>query len=567
MTDSEPGGVANGDTPQTAESNAKPSAGAPRVAKRAHRFLVPVLLVLATIVGIAATFAVWVNRQALNTSNWSSTSSKILEDKQVQTALSAYMVHELFSNVDVSADLQKVLPKQLQPLAGPAAGGLQQLAGQLAPKVLASPQAQAPWVQANVAAHKELLKVLNGGGPVVSTAVRGGDAEPAHARQPARGDPGRLESGRRGAVEAAGIDRGVGAGGGAAEARDHAAAGKRPAGDPAFKSAGDRTGHRQRRQAPGDRAARARDPAVRARRVRRTRPAPADVASERLVLRADRSGAAVDPQNRRRRGRQRPGQGSIEQAGRARRVEHRHVAAVQHRGRDDRVRDRDRGGRLACRPNPTGHRRYGSSWPRHCATARRSPTPRSAACCCSWCCGVRHRRFGMSGGSWCSPCCSRSASRCCDARPRSSSPGSSTATRWTIPERIEPKPVPAPAGHRRHHPRRPRHQSANLSGANPCLPPARAPRDTRAARRAARPRPDHQRRVPSRANPRHEQRHLTMWSTQTERANLIPRIRTSPDWLRCGCSLSACARGVGCSWEAWSSLCGVLAGASMGRWA
>ena len=169
MTGSEPGGVANPDIPQTADINAEPSSGVAPVAKRAHRFLVPVLLVLATIIGIAATFAVWVNRQALNTSNWSSTSSQILENKQVQTALSGYLVHELFTNVNVSADLQKVLPPQLQPLAGPAAAGLQQLAGTLAPKVLASPQAQAAWVQANVAAHKELLKVLNGGGPVVST--------------------------------------------------------------------------------------------------------------------------------------------------------------------------------------------------------------------------------------------------------------------------------------------------------------------------------------------------------------------------------------------------------------
>ena len=71
---------------------------------------------------------------------------------------------------------------------------------------------------------------------------------------------------------------------------------------------------------------------------------------------ADRRGAAADPQNRRQRGRQRPGQGSVQQAGRARRVEHRHVAAAQHRGRDDRVRDRDRGGRLARRPNPPGDR-------------------------------------------------------------------------------------------------------------------------------------------------------------------------------------------------------------------
>ncbi len=156
------------DSVQAVETDVPPSDAAP-ARKSAHRVLVPVLLVLATIVGIAGAFAVWVNRQALNTTNWASTSGKILDDQQVQTAVSAYIVRELFSNVDVPAALQTALPAQLQPLAGPAAAGLQQLAGQLAPKVLASPQAQAAWVQANVAAHKQLLNVLNGGGPVVST--------------------------------------------------------------------------------------------------------------------------------------------------------------------------------------------------------------------------------------------------------------------------------------------------------------------------------------------------------------------------------------------------------------
>jgi len=153
----------------TGGGSAQSGSGAAPVAGKVHRFLVPGLLVLATVIGIAATFAIWVNRQALDTSNWSSTSGRILRDKQVQTALSAYLVHELFANVDVSAELRTVLPKQLQPLSGPAAAGLQQLAGQLAPRVLASPVVQGAWVQANIAAHKELLRVLNGGGPVVST--------------------------------------------------------------------------------------------------------------------------------------------------------------------------------------------------------------------------------------------------------------------------------------------------------------------------------------------------------------------------------------------------------------
>ena len=169
LTGSDPEGDGAPGVPKPAGTEVRPpSAGEPRTT-RAHRFLVPVLLVLATIIGIPAAFAVWVNRQALNTANWTSTSSKILQNKQVQTALSAYLVNELFHNVNVSADLQKVLPTQLDPLAGPAAAGLRQLASGLAPKLLASPQAQAGWVQANTAAHKELLTVLNGGGQGVST--------------------------------------------------------------------------------------------------------------------------------------------------------------------------------------------------------------------------------------------------------------------------------------------------------------------------------------------------------------------------------------------------------------
>jgi hypothetical protein len=169
MTDSESGAVAKPGLPQSDGADTQPASGAAPRARRSHRVLVPLLLVLATLIGAVGAFAVWVNRQALNTSNWSSTSSQILQNRQVQTALSAYLVHELFTNVNVSSDLQTVLPTQLQPLAGPAAAGLQDVAGTLAPKLLASPQVQAAWIQANIAAHKELLKVLNGHGPVVST--------------------------------------------------------------------------------------------------------------------------------------------------------------------------------------------------------------------------------------------------------------------------------------------------------------------------------------------------------------------------------------------------------------
>jgi sulfite exporter TauE/SafE len=137
--------------------------------KHRHRFLVGTLFTLATVVGVVAVLAVWTNRQALNTDNWTSTSSRLLADNRVRTALSAYLVTELFKSVDVGAELKGQLPPQLQGLAGPAAAGLQQLAGQLTPRLLASSQVRDAWVAANRAAHRTLIKVINGGGKVVAT--------------------------------------------------------------------------------------------------------------------------------------------------------------------------------------------------------------------------------------------------------------------------------------------------------------------------------------------------------------------------------------------------------------
>jgi hypothetical protein len=136
---------------------------------RRHRVLVGVLLSFAVVIGLCAMLAVWANRQALNTDAWTNTSGRLLEDKHVQAAVSTFMVDQLFSSVDVGAEIQKVLPPQASALAGPAAAGLQQLAGQVAPRLLASPKVQEAWRGANRAAHAELLKVVNGGSAAIST--------------------------------------------------------------------------------------------------------------------------------------------------------------------------------------------------------------------------------------------------------------------------------------------------------------------------------------------------------------------------------------------------------------
>jgi Short C-terminal domain len=160
------------ETPETPETPDTETSATPTTRRR-RRALVTVLFAVAVITGLMAMFAVWVNRQALNTENWTQTSSDMLADPEIQQALGPYLVDELFGNVDVAGRLQTVLPEQAAGLAGPAAAGLRQLANRVAPQVLARPRVQQAWRQANETAHKRLLRVIEGGGPVVST--EGGD--------------------------------------------------------------------------------------------------------------------------------------------------------------------------------------------------------------------------------------------------------------------------------------------------------------------------------------------------------------------------------------------------------
>ncbi len=127
------------------------------------------LVVLASVLACAAILAVWANRQLLNTDNWTRTSTELLEDRVIRDELAVYLVDRLYANVDVASEIREALPERLQPLAGPAAGGLRELAERAAREMLARPRAQALWADANRQAQLTLLTILEGGGPIVST--------------------------------------------------------------------------------------------------------------------------------------------------------------------------------------------------------------------------------------------------------------------------------------------------------------------------------------------------------------------------------------------------------------
>ena len=154
---------------------APPSALPPKVERRLgagrprlHRTVIAIIVV-ASVVGLFAAFAVWANRQALETDTWTQTSTELLANNDVQTAVAGFLVDTLYKNVNVESELQKALPKQAKALAGPAAGGLRELANRIAIEALQRPLVQELWADANRTAHAQFLKIIEGGGDVLST--------------------------------------------------------------------------------------------------------------------------------------------------------------------------------------------------------------------------------------------------------------------------------------------------------------------------------------------------------------------------------------------------------------
>ena len=125
-------------------------------------WVVWLLIVLATIVGIGATLNSWIDRQALDTDQWVSATDEMLADEDIRGALSIYLTAELFSTVDVAGELEALLPGPTSQLAGPIAASLQSNAVGLVDQLLASDRFGGLWATVNRAAHTAFVTVANG---------------------------------------------------------------------------------------------------------------------------------------------------------------------------------------------------------------------------------------------------------------------------------------------------------------------------------------------------------------------------------------------------------------------
>lgn len=145
------------------------SAAEAKTGRKIPRAVPIVLVVLATIVGIASVFAVWGKRQLLEDETWAKTSGRLIQDPAIQEAVADFVTASIFDNVDVQGVLADRLPEDLKPLSGPIAAGVRSLADEVALKALQQPRVQQLWVEANRTAHHNLVELIEDRNDYIST--------------------------------------------------------------------------------------------------------------------------------------------------------------------------------------------------------------------------------------------------------------------------------------------------------------------------------------------------------------------------------------------------------------
>ena len=129
---------------------------------RGRRIFVNSLIGLTTLLLVLAMFSVYANRLLFNPDNWSTTSTKLLQNSNVRSTTAGYLTDQLYSNVNVAQVIGSKLPAQLQPLASPVAGALRNVVEQGIGLALTRPRVQSLWEQANRAADQTFIDVVNG---------------------------------------------------------------------------------------------------------------------------------------------------------------------------------------------------------------------------------------------------------------------------------------------------------------------------------------------------------------------------------------------------------------------
>jgi hypothetical protein len=141
---------------------------------RGRRIGVWSLLIAGGITAVLTIFAVWAARQLLDEDRWTDTTTALVASPAVQSALSNYLVDQLYENVDLSGELEAVLPPRLDALAKPAVGALREPLTEAVQRLLASPAVQEAWNRAAALTHQQFINLVEERGKALRTPNGGG---------------------------------------------------------------------------------------------------------------------------------------------------------------------------------------------------------------------------------------------------------------------------------------------------------------------------------------------------------------------------------------------------------
>jgi hypothetical protein len=148
----------------------------PRGRGRWRTVVASVLIVVGCVLAPLSVVAVWTRNQVTDTDRYVTTVSPLAHDPAIQAAIADQITAQVFTYLDVQGlttqvvealgerGLSPALAGQLEAFAVPIANGVQSFTHSQVAKVVASDAFADAWVQANRAAHAELVAALTGEG-------------------------------------------------------------------------------------------------------------------------------------------------------------------------------------------------------------------------------------------------------------------------------------------------------------------------------------------------------------------------------------------------------------------
>ena len=128
-----------------------------------------VLTVLGVMFAIVTIMSGYLRWQAFDNDTFSNTAEELIANPTIRTQVASRLTEELFTEVDVAAEIEARLPENQKALALPLASAIQSGGARVADELLSRPRVQELWVLAATQAQRQLERVLDDDTGAVST--------------------------------------------------------------------------------------------------------------------------------------------------------------------------------------------------------------------------------------------------------------------------------------------------------------------------------------------------------------------------------------------------------------